>query len=100
VAASVVFAAATQLRHNYASNCFNIQERQEVELILHLVGHYGYLGASSKCHVRERMHFYLKKLQCYLTAEKKVENKSTKKAEVTAEGDSISENMSPFGDDD
>jgi hypothetical protein len=65
VPASVLFAAAVQLKRNMTQR-FAMKEKVEVETILHLAGHYASLGAASRCHVRERVHYYLKKLQSEL----------------------------------
>ncbi|XP_059488312.1 uncharacterized protein LOC132204079 isoform X2 [Neocloeon triangulifer] len=83
VPASVLYAAATQLKQNYNDH-FTGKERLEIETVLHLVGHFTSLGASSRCHVRERVHFYLKKMQQELVLGKELEAKKRRKKATQA----------------
>jgi hypothetical protein len=83
VPASVLFAAAVQLKRNMTQR-FAMKEKVEVETILHLVGHYTSLGAATRCHVRERVHYYLKKLQSDLLNNDKPAPKKKKKVKQAA----------------
>ncbi|XP_065347157.1 uncharacterized protein LOC135944257 [Cloeon dipterum] len=81
VPASVLYAAAMQLKQNYIES-FSGKERLEIETILHMVGHYTSLGTNSRCHVRERVHFYLKKMQQELLHGNELEAKRKRKRAV------------------